>query len=360
MPRPLRILVVAFSLDMPGGMSVQAARLVARLREANWAEAYFLPANPRLSGVLRSLQALKYVRTVVTSLAYLYSLLKNVGRCDVVHVFTASYSSFLLVTWPALFVGKLYRKKIIINYRSGRAADHLRRWPLTAVPTLRRADALVVPSGYLVDVFGRFGLKAFCVHNIIDTDRCRFRTRRPLRPVFLSVRNLEPRYNIECTLRAFACVQRLVPQSRLTVAGTGGGRARLEALARELGLCNVEFIGFIKPERMHLLYERADILLNSPDVDNMPSSVLEAFASGVPVVSTEAGGIPYILTGGETGVLVRRGDHQAMARGALCLLNDEEFASRIVSKARMECRKYTWAAVGSQWRELYTEVAVRG
>ena len=117
---------------------------------------------------------------------------------------------------------------------------------------------------------------------------------------------------------------------------------------------------FIKPERMHLLYERADILLNSPDVDNMPSSVLEAFASGVPVVSTEAGGIPYILTGGETGVLVRRGDHQAMARGALCLLNDEEFASRIVSKARVECRKYTWAAVGSQWRELYTEVAVRG
>ena len=186
---PLRVLIVAPSFDILGGQSVQAAQLLARLREEPSLQVELLPINPRLPGVLRKLQEIKYVRTVVTSLLYLAKLLTSVYKYDVIHVFSASYFSFVLAPTPAILVGRLYRKKILLNYHSGEAEDHLTRWRRSVIPTIRLAHEVVVPSEYLVLLFQRFGLKARAIFNIIETGRFRFRERKPLRPVFLSNRN---------------------------------------------------------------------------------------------------------------------------------------------------------------------------
>lgn len=357
--RPVRVLIVAPSLDILGGQAVQAARLLARLREEPSLEVGFLPVNPRLPGVLRKLQAIKYVRTVVTSLLYVATLLMRVRAYDCVHIFSASYSSFVLAPTPAILVSKLYGKRIVLNYRSGEAEDHLTRWR-TAVRTIRLVDEIVAPSGYLVDVFRRFGLQARAIFNFVDASQFRFRERRPLRPVFLSNRNFELLYNVGCTLRAFAIIQQHLPEARLTVAGDGSQRAALEALSRELSLRNTEFIGRVAPEKMNELYDAADIYLNSPDIDNMPGSIIEAFASGVPVVTTDAGGIPYIVTDEQTGLLVRCGDYQAMASAAIRLLEEGVFADRLAHNAHEECRKYAWASVRNEWLKLYDELTRAG
>jgi glycosyltransferase involved in cell wall biosynthesis len=222
---------------------------------------------------------------------------------------------------------------------------------------LRRVDEIVVPSGYLVDVFARFGLRARAIFNIVETARFRFRTRRPLRPVFLSNRNLEPMYNVGCVLRAFALVQARHPQAQLTIAGDGSERTRLEQLARELKLQHVNFIGRVAPERMPELLDAADIYLNASEIDNMPGSIIEAYAAGLPVVTTDAGGIPYIVTHEETGLLVPCGDAESLAAGALRLLTDEEFAARLIERARRACEQYSWPAVRGEWLKLYHELA---
>jgi glycosyltransferase involved in cell wall biosynthesis len=355
--RPLRVLIVAPSLDILGGQAVQAARLLARMREDERLEVAFQPINPRLPGALGRLQRIKYVRTIVTSLLYIAMLAARTGRYDVIHIFSASYFSFLLAPTPAILIARLYGKKIVLNYRSGEAEDHLRRWRRTAIPTLRMASAIAVPSGYLVEVFSRFGLVARPISNIVETDRFRFRERKPLRPVFLSNRNLEPMYNVGCTLRAFALIQQAYPGARLTVAGDGSERGQLEKLAAELGLRNIEFTGRIAPEDMPVLYDAADIYLNSSDIDNMPGSIIESFAAGLPVVTTDAGGIPHIVADGETGLLVGRGDHHRMAAMAIRLLEDPELATRIISQAREDCGKYSWPAVRGRWINLYYELA---
>ncbi|MGA9996414.1 MAG: glycosyltransferase family 4 protein [Pyrinomonadaceae bacterium] len=355
--KPLRVLIVAPSLEMVGGQSIQAARLLTALREEPSLEVSFLPVNPRLPGALNHLRKIKYLRTLLTSVAYCASLVARVRKFDVIHIFSASYFSFLLAPTPAILVCKLYGKRCVLNYRSGEAADHLSRWKRTARPVIRMADEIVAPSGYLVDVFARFGFHARSIFNFVDTERFRFRERKPLRPVFLSNRNFEPLYNVACTLRAFALIQQRFPEAKLTLAGEGSQRNELEKLARELHLNNVTFSGRIAPERMHALYEAADIYLNSPDIDNMPGSLIEAFASGLPVVTTNAGGIPYILSDGQTGLMVERGDYQAMAERALRLLEDEKLASEISSRAREECRKYEWTNVRREWLKLYEEVA---
>jgi glycosyltransferase involved in cell wall biosynthesis len=357
---PLRVMIVAPSLDILGGQAVQAARLMEHLRAEVAVDVSFLAINPRLPGVLRRLQSIKYVRTVVTSALYVVNLLVRIRACDIVHVFSASYFSFILAPTPAILVARLYGKKVVLNYRSGEAEDHLARWPRTTRPVLRLVDAIVVPSGYLVDVFARFGFTARPIFNFVDTVRFQFRLRRPLRPVFLSNRNLEPLYNVGCILRAFALVQQVHPDASLMVVGDGSQRAELERLAGDLNLLNIDFLGRIEHERMPELYESTDIYLNAPDIDNMPGSIIEAYASGLPVVTTDAGGIPYIVTDRVTGLLVPRGAHEAMASAALSLLAADQFASELARRARDECDKYSWAAVRKEWLKLYSELAGAG
>jgi glycosyltransferase involved in cell wall biosynthesis len=356
---PIRVLIVAPSLDMVGGQAVQAARLFGLLREEPGLTVSFVPINPRLMGLFRYLQQVRYVRTAVTSLYYLATLVARTRDSDLVHVFSASYLSFVLAPTPAILVAKLYAKKVLLNYRSGEAEDHLRRWHRTAIPTLRQVDAIVVPSRYLVEIFAKFGLRARPIFNIVDVGRLRFRDRCPLQPVFLSNRHLEPMYNVACVLRSFALVQRRFPGARLMVAGNGSQHRELEALTREMCLRDVQFIGRVAPESMGKIYDAADIYLNGSDIDNMPGSILEAFAAGLPVVTTDAGGIPYIVAHEETGMMVRRRDYQAMAACAIRLLEDEALASKITRQAREECRKYSWEAVRKDWVQLYQEL-VRG
>lgn len=354
---PLRVVLVAPSLDILGGQSRQAVRLMERLKREPDLEIGFLPHNPRLPGVLRSLQSIKYVRTVVTTLYYIALLLWRVRKYDIIHIFCASYYSYSLCAIPALFISRLYGKKSILNYRSGEAEDHLENWR-TAVPTIRWANEVVVPSGYLVDVFARYGLRARAIYNIVELDRFSFRERHPLRPVFLTSRLLEPLYNVPCVLRAFAIIQERYPDASLTVAADGWMRSELEALARDLKLRNVDFIGFVRFEDMPALYDSADIYLSATSIDNMPSSITECMASGLNVVTTDGGGaIPYIMTNEVTGLIVDRDDHQALAASALRLLNDNELALKLVRNAHESSRKFTWPHIREEWLKLYRELA---
>jgi L-malate glycosyltransferase len=352
--RPLRVCVVAPSLDILGGQAVVAQRLMRRLGDDPDLEVSFVPHNPRLPGPLRLLQSVKYVRTITTSIAYIALLLRRLRDADVVHVFSASYFSFILAPTPAVLIGRLYGKRVILNYRSGEALDHLANWPWTTRPTLRRADAIVVPSGFLVDVFAGFGFTAKPIFNFVDIERIPYRRRSSLRPVFLANRNFAAHYNVACVLRAFALIQSTVPDARLIVAGDGQQREMLHALAGQLGLRNVEFVGQVPPDRMASLYDEADVYLNAPLVDNMPNSVVESFAAGLPVVTSRAGGIPYIVRHEENGLLVDSDDHKNLADQALRLLADPDLAVRLADRARAEVlNKYTWPAVHDQWRTVY-------
>jgi len=350
---PVRVLIVAPSFGILGGQSVQAARLLERLKEEPSLEVGFLPINPRLPAGLHHLQRIKYVRTVVTSFAYILSLLARVYKYDVIHVFSASYFSFVLAPSPAILIGKLYRRKVLLNYHSGEAEDHLQRWRRSAIPTIRLVDSIVVPSEYLVRVFASFGLKATAIYNLIDTSKFRFRERTPLRPVFLSNRNLESHYGVDRVLRAFAIIQESIPHASLTVAGDGSQRQTLKALAQDLNLQNIQFTGQIAPAGIADVYDAADIFLNGSEIDNQPLSILEAFSCGLPVVTTDAGGIPDIVQDQKTGMVVSRGDHVAMANRAITLLENPALAKQIIEHARQECLKYSWEAVRDAWMSAY-------
>ena len=107
------------------------------------------------------------------------------------------------------------------------------------------------------------------------------------------------------------------------------------------------------PDEIWRAYADADIYVQTPNVDNMPISVLEAYASGLPVVATAAGGVPAMVTDGETGLLTPLDDHAAIADGVLRLLDDPRLAARLTTRARAQCELYTWPAVRGLWVDAY-------
>jgi glycosyltransferase involved in cell wall biosynthesis len=353
--RRLKVAVVAPSLRILGGQSVQADRLLRAWSDDPEVEAWLVPVNPEPPAWLRWARDIKYLRTVVNELSYLPLLVKELARADVVHVFSASYASYLLAPLPAMLIARALGKPVILNYRSGEAPDHLSRSAI-ARKTIARVDRNIVPSQFLVDVFATFGIDASIIPNIVDLDRFRYRERVPMRPRIVSTRNFDDLYNVACTIRAFRLVQDRWPDATLTLVGGGAQETELRSLVARLGVRHVEFVGRVSPDRIAGYYAANDIYVQTPNIDNMPTSVLEAFASGLPVVSTEAGGVPAILTHGEHGLLAPLDDHEQIAAHILQLLDDQTYATGLARAGFDRVQSCTWSSVRAQWLAAYRSV----
>ena len=352
----LHVGIVAPTLGILGGHAVQAEQLLRGWQDDPAVAAWLIPINPLPPRGLRFALRVKYLRTLVTEGIYLPQLVREIWKADVVHVFSASYLSFLLAPLPAILVARALGRPVVLNYHSGEAADHLRRSPL-ARAVLRSVDRIVVPSPFLAEVFARVDLDASVVPNTIDAAQFAYRPRQPLRPRILSTRNLDDPYNVACTLRAFRLIQDRWPDASLTLVGGGAHERRLGDLAAELRLANVRFAGRVPPAAVHTYYADHDIYMQSPDIDNMPLSVLEAFASGLPVVSTDAGGMRHLVTPETSGLLAPTGDHRGLAAHVLRLLDSPDLARRLASAAHASCHRYCWPTVRDHWLAVYRSVS---
>jgi L-malate glycosyltransferase len=356
--RTLEIAIVAASLRYVGGQSVQADLLVENCRGDERLRASLIPIDPSLPAIVSWVERIPLVRTVVREPFYIWALWRGLKDVDIAHIFSASYSSFLIAPLPAWLVARLRGKPALIHYHSGEAGDHLKR-SLTARRVLARVALLVVPSGYLADVFRRFGLEARVVPNIVDLSQFTFRLRSPLRPHLVCTRGFHPYYSVDTVVRAFAEVQKIYPQACLDLVGGGPEESRIRELVHELGLSGVEFTGVAARRDMPGFYDRADIFINASYLDNMPVSVLEAFASGTPVVTTAPEGIRYLVEHERTGLLSPPGDAQALAVNVLRVLEDESLSRTLAYNAREELQRYTWSTVREEWLKIYSSLAGR-
>jgi glycosyltransferase involved in cell wall biosynthesis len=145
----------------------------------------------------------------------------------------------------------------------------------------------------------------------------------------------------------------------LTLVGGGSQEQALRRLAADLALRNVTFAGRVPPGEIHRYYAAADIYVQSPAIDNMPLSVLEAFASGLPVVATAVGGVPSILTDGVHGLLAPDDDTAGIAARVATLLERPEYARQLAAAARETCNRYDWSLVRQGWLAAYRAVSRR-
>jgi len=341
--RAVRVCIVAPVPPPYGGMSIQAQKLATRLSSEGF-EVTVLSTNPVFPRRLRFSERVPGLRTVVRTSLYLRSLPGEMARSDVVHHMTVCGTYFFALTVPLIFWGKARRKRVVLNYRGGRAPAFLKSWSWIVMPFMRMADAVIVPSEFLQRTFREYGLSTEIVSNIIDTDAFPYRLRKSFRPNLIVTRHLEPLYNLECTLRAFRIVKEQFSDAELSIVGTGSEEQRLRRLCAEWKLEGVTFHGHLAPAKLPALYAAHDIFVNSSNADNFPGALVEAACSGLPIVTTRAGGIPDMIRDHENGILVKLNDHEKLAAAVVEVLEDFELAQRLAETARSWAEQFSWNA----------------
>lgn len=356
MSTPTFRLAIVGPLPPPfGGMANQTRQLAELLRdEGVTVEVVQVNAPYHPAWITR----LRGLRAVFRLLPYLARLWAAAGRNDLFHVMANSGWSWHLFAAPAIVIAKLRGKAVVVNYRGGEAEAFFARAFSRVQRSLRQADAVVVPSSFLANVFAQRGVVTHVVPNIVNLER--FVGGEPqwdAAPHILVARNLEPLYDNASAIRAFAEIRRSWPGARMTIAGSGPEKEALQSLAQALDVAEtVSFVGKVENADMPTLYRGAHVSLNPSLADNMPISILEALACGVPVVSTDVGGVPHLVEHEKTALLAPARNPEALAQACLRLLSDRVLAKRLSVAGRELVQDFSWARVRPKLFEVYYRV----
>jgi glycosyltransferase involved in cell wall biosynthesis len=355
MTSPLRLLIVGPLPPPSGGMANQTLQLAGLLRREGVDVRIVRTNAPYRPGWVGAVPVLRAAFRLVP---YLATLRAECRRAEAVHVMANSGLAWYLFAVPAIAAARRERRRIVVNYRGGLAAEFLAR----AADRVRRSlrdTTLVVPSPFLREVFARHGMTAEIIPNVVDTTVFTPTPRRTVgslaAPHVVVPRNLEHIYGIDLALRAFSLLRRTHPGARCSIAGTGPERARLQALAREFQVDGcTEFTGRLDVAGMVALYHSADVVLNPVRVDNTPNSVLEALACRIPVVSTSVGGVPHLVQHGVSALLTDPESPEALAEAVRQLADDEALRARLVAGGEALVANFTWERVRDRWLRAYT------
>lgn len=342
-----------------GGMATQTRQLVNLLRDEQ-VEVSLVQNNKLYRPKL--IEKVKGVRALFRLIPYLFEVWKLAGRVDVIHLMANSGWSWQLFSAPVVWAGWFRKTPVIVNYRGGEAKSYFEKSFKWVQPTLNKARLIVVPSGYLKKVFSDFDLKTQVIPNIVNLERFKPRYREEFKPVFklIITRNLEAIYGIDTAIKAAAIVKQQVPEFVLEIAGSGPQQKELEELVEVLELQQqVRFVGRLDAEEIVEFYQSADIMLNPTTVDNMPNSVLEALACGVPVITTDVGGIPFIVEHEKSAMMVPVADEVEMASQIVLLYQNPGIKENLISNGLDAVQPYAWPCVKGLWIDLYNELKVR-
>lgn len=271
---------------------------------------------------------------------------------DVFHIHTCSYGGFLSAVM-GVTMGKLLHKRIVLTYHGGGGLAFFEKHHRFVRFFLTKTDQNIVLSGFLASIFGKFGIPYTIIPNIIEFDNSKFKERKVLSPNFISIRSLEPLYNIPCILKAFQIVKKTVPEAKLLIVGGGSQRDCLEQYVLQNNIADITFTGRVDNSQIYEYLDKSDIMLSAPTIDNMPVSLLEAFNAGLLVISSNVGGIPYMIEDGKNGLLFESNSAQQLAEKMIFAINNPEQAHTMTQAANNSLWKYSWEQVKPKLFEAY-------
>lgn len=288
------------------------------------------------------------------------TLVKGRRKFDILVLEVYSGMGFIVADTAAR-LGKLFKLPLIMVLHGGHLHEFIEQYPGWTKRVLNRADFLVAPSAFLAEKIGAFGYRVSQIPNVIDLERYPFRERSRIGPRLIWMRSFHEIYNPEMAIEVLVRLRRSVPHATLTMAGVDKGlEDKVKRMAEEEGVSDaVRFPGFLDAEEKVREFATADIYLNTNRIDNMPVSVIEACAFGLPVVATDVGGLPYLITHRENGLLAPNEDADAMAGAVTELLNDPDLTRRISSGARRLAERSSWKRVREEWVELFAKIKRR-
>ena len=305
-------------------------------------------------------------------------LLYSAKKYDVLHIHACSYWGMMPAVM-GVWAGKLWHKRIVVTYHGGGAEEYFAKHIRFVKCWLNRADQVVVLSEFLKDIFDCYAIPCEVIPNVVVLQPQKIRE-RDIAPRFISIRHLEPLYNIPCILQAYEQVLKVYPDATLDILGKGSMREQLEQYVVDRKLTGVQFIGQVPNEQIYEYLDKADIMLSASRADNMPVSLLEAMNAGLLVISSRVGGVPYMIEEYDiaigygqwaiddetnrqspianrpnkaTGLLFESGNANELAEKIIWALEHPEEVKQIIEQAQTEVQKYAWENVKHQLMKVY-------
>ncbi len=288
------------------------------------------------------------------------TILRHQRGIDVACLEIYSGRSFVIqdtVSWLC----KRLRVPLIMWLHGGALPTFMNQYPRWSRRVLGRADLLVAPSPYLVEAVKVHGFNAQLIPNVVNMDNYPFRERSEVQPKLFWMRSFHNTYNPEMAIDVVAELHRRSLDVRLVMAGPDKGtlpRTKQRAIDLNIG-DRVEFPGFIGLSDKISYGNASDIFINTSRIDNMPVAFIEAAALGLPIVSTDVGGIPQLITEGETGLLVPSEAVNEMADAVETLIKQPALTQRLSTNGRALAEKSSWRRVRPQWERAFRSLLQR-
>lgn len=264
------------------------------------------------------------------------------------------------VIW-AYFCSSLLRfmdRPYVVTLHGGGLPEHFNFKPALIRRILEGASAITSPSPYLRNVFQGAGFNVQLIPNPIGTKDYQF-SNPTLKPIILWCRAFDPIYQPCLAVEAMAHVSKIFPDARLLMVGPVKNETSLQDTKQLIAAHHLEesviLVGGVPKRQVPKLFSQALIFLNTSRVDNTPVTLLEAMASELPVVSTEVGGIPYLIEHMKQGLLCPI-DAQLLANAIVSLLNDKKLLRRMGKAARKKVVQWDWPIARKKWEQLFSKL----
>jgi glycosyltransferase involved in cell wall biosynthesis len=258
---------------------------------------------------------------------------------------------------------RLAGKPYVLTLHGGSLPEFASRWPKRVRNLLRNAQTVTSPSRYLIDQMRAYRNDIVLIPNALDIQSYPSRVRSSVRPSLVWLRAFHRIYRPELAPKILAEILKYDNSATLTMVGPDkkdGSFEKTVETAHSLGIeKHVRFPGLIPKPQVPSFLQGYDIFLNTTDIDNTPVSVIEAMACGLCVVSTNVGGVPYLLKDERDGLLVPRGDALRFAGAVERILKDPDLARRLSSRARQTAEAFDWTVSLPMWQSIL-EAAVCG
>lgn len=335
----MNLLYIGNNLNSPGSLPTGIQNLGEALRK----EGYNIKtASDKKNRFLRLMDMLRLV-------------IRHSKTTDFVLIDTYSTSNF----WYAYFVGNLCRQlqlKYIPILHGGNLPKRLKNCRKSCKLLFGNAFLNIAPSHYLLQAFAEAGFSNLkYIPNHIQLDNYEFKSRNCLKPRLLWVRAFAEIYNPILPIKVLEKLIFEYPEAELCMVGPekDGSFQLCRKYASDNNL-PVLFPGKMGRKEWIKLSREYDIFLNSSNIDNTPVSVIEAMALGLPVVSTDVGGMPFLIDSGREGMLIPPNDPESMLSAIQKLLNDPENAQKMAISARQKVEAFQWEKVELEWKEVLT------
>ncbi len=284
-----------------------------------------------------------------------YSVVKYRKKVEYVIIDTYSTISF----WYVVLVSQLcrfFKIQYIPILHGGNLPQRLDASPKLSGMIFNHSFKNVAPSGYLMDAFQKRNFPNLVfIPNTIDLTEYPYLNKRDTTiPKLLWVRSFASLYNPKMAVDVLKKVQQKYPKAELGMVGPDkdGSLEATRSYAQQQGL-EVTFTGRLSKAEWVALSKDYNLFINTTNFDNTPVSVIEAMCLGLPVVTTNVGGIPFLLQNRETGLLVNAGAVDEMAAAILELIEQQAFRQTLVQKARTYVATFDWEVVKLQWKTLF-------